>query len=121
MELSPEQQNRVNERAQTLLKTHPVMLFMKGDRSFPQCGFSARVVEILEHLGVDYGTFDILADPEMRMGMKNYSQWPTFPQLFVDSELVGGCDIISSLFQSGELQKLLQEKGLIHSEQKAES
>lgn len=106
-------QTELNARIQRQIDSHPVMLYMKGDRVFPQCGFSARVVEILEQLGISYETHDILEDPELRAGMKNFSKWPTFPQLFVKGEMIGGCDIVTSLYQSGELQKLLQEKQLL--------
>jgi monothiol glutaredoxin len=106
-------QESLNQRIQAQIDSHPVILYMKGDRLFPQCGFSAQVVKILDYLGAKYETHDILTDPELRAGMKNFSNWPTFPQLFVKSELIGGCDIVTSLFESGELQKILQEKDLI--------
>lgn len=106
-------QDSLKQRIETELAKSPILLFMKGDRSFPQCGYSARVVEILEHMKLDYSTFDILADPEMREGLKTFSSWKTFPQLYVQTELVGGCDIIASMFQTGELQKMLSEKGLV--------
>jgi monothiol glutaredoxin len=95
------------ESIQADLKNNPVLLYMKGDRVFPQCGFSAQVVEILEHLGVQYETRDVLADPELRSELKNFSNWPTFPQLYVQEELIGGCDIVVSLFQTGELEQKL--------------
>ena len=95
------------------LSNNPVLLFMKGDRVFPQCGFSARVVEILDSLGVNYQTFDILTDDSMRQALKEYSNWPTFPQLYVKSELIGGCDIITDMAQSGELKQVLIEKGVM--------
>lgn len=106
-------QASLNARIQEQITTHPVMLYMKGDKTFPQCGFSARVVEILNKVGVPYQTHDVLSDPELRFGMKNFSQWPTFPQLFVKGELIGGCDIASAMFDSGDLQKLLKERGLL--------
>lgn len=108
-------QEQLNQRIKDELKQHPIILYMKGDKVFPQCGFSARVVEILNHLEVPYETHDVLSDPELRAGMKNFSQWPTFPQLFVEQELVGGCDIITEMFQSGELQQLLKSKGFMKS------
>ncbi len=98
------------KKIEVSLGTAPVVLFMKGDRSFPQCGFSARVVEVLEKLNVSFETFDILADEELRTGLKVYSNWPTYPQLYLNAELVGGHDIIMSLLQSGELQKLFSIK-----------
>jgi monothiol glutaredoxin len=84
-----------------------VVLFMKGVRRMPQCGFSARVVQILDSLGVPYTTHNVLTDPELREALKVYSDWPTFPQLFFRGELVGGCDVVSQLAQTGELQKTL--------------
>lgn len=105
-------QEALNQRIKAELEANPIMLYMKGDRSFPHCGFSARVVDILEKLGVKYETHDVLTDPELRFGMKHFSNWPTFPQLFVNGELIGGSDIVSGLFDSGELQKLLKEKSL---------
>jgi monothiol glutaredoxin len=92
--------------AQTIGKER-VMLFMKGSKSMPQCGFSATVVQILNQVGVPYGTYTILADQELREGLK-YSRWPTFPQLYVDGKLVGGCDIVRELHANGELAAMLQ-------------
>ncbi len=106
-------QAALNARIQKLVSENSVILFMKGDKTFPQCGFSSRVVEILNKLGVPYETYDILSDPELRFGMKHFSNWPTFPQLFVKSELIGGCDIVSAMFEAGDLQKALKEKGLV--------
>jgi monothiol glutaredoxin len=87
-----------------------VVLFMKGTRDFPQCGFSARVVQMLDRLLPEYTTVDVLADPEIRQGIKEFSSWPTIPQLYVAGELIGGCDIVTEMFQSGELQALMREK-----------
>jgi monothiol glutaredoxin len=84
-----------------------VMLFMKGNPAMPQCGFSAAVVSILKQTGVSFESYNILADPELREGLKEYSSWPTYPQLYVDGKLVGGADIVSSLHESGELQGVL--------------
>jgi len=106
-------QEALNKRIQKEISENPVMLYMKGDRTFPQCGFSARVVEILDKVNVSYATHDVLSDPELRFGMKGFSNWPTFPQLFIRGELVGGCDIVSGLYDSGELKNLLNEKGLL--------
>ncbi|MBN8555586.1 MAG: Grx4 family monothiol glutaredoxin [Deltaproteobacteria bacterium] len=108
-------QNALNQRIQTEITENPVILYMKGDKTFPQCGFSARVVEILNKVGVPYQTHDVISDPELRFGMKYFSNWPTFPQLFIKGELVGGCDIVANLFETGELQNLLKEKGLLTS------
>ena len=89
------------------VKGQKVFLYMKGTPDFPQCGFSARVVQILQHLGAEFGSCDILVDPEKREAVKVYGKWPTIPQLYIDGELVGGCDITTEMFQSGELQSLL--------------
>ncbi len=90
-----------------------VMLFMKGTPQFPQCGFSAAVVQILDFLGVDYGAENVLARAEIRQGIKDYSDWPTIPQLYVKGEFVGGCDIVREMFETGELKKMLAEKGVL--------
>ncbi|MCW8306747.1 Grx4 family monothiol glutaredoxin [Acidiphilium sp. PA] len=91
---------------------NPVMLFMKGTAMFPQCGFSARVVQILTHSGVPFKTANVLEDPELRDGIKAFSNWPTIPQLYVKGEFVGGCDIVTEMFQSGELQTLFEQNGI---------
>jgi monothiol glutaredoxin len=98
----------VQDRIRALVEQNEVVLFMKGNRMFPQCGFSARAVEILRHLGVArFESVDVLSDPEIRQGIKEYSSWPTIPQLYVRGEFIGGSDIMYELFQSGELQKKL--------------
>jgi monothiol glutaredoxin len=89
-----------------------VLLFMKGTPVFPQCGFSAAVVECLSELGVKFHGVNILVDPELRQGIKEFSQWPTIPQLYVKGEFVGGCDIVREMFESGELEQLFKEKGV---------
>jgi len=94
------------------LKSHDVVLFMKGTPQFPQCGFSGQVVQILDYLGVPYKGVNILDSDELRQGIKAYSNWPTIPQLYVKGEFVGGCDIIREMFQANELQNLLKEKGV---------
>lgn len=99
----------INERIRNKLAEHPVMLFMKGNPDFPQCGFSAQVAAALRACGADFGHFNIFEDPEIREGLKAYSSWPTYPQLYVNGELVGGCDIVVEMYHSGELQKLLDE------------
>jgi monothiol glutaredoxin len=104
----------VFDRIQDEVTEHPVMLYMKGTAMFPQCGFSARVVQILTHLGVPFQTANVLEDDELREGIKQFSQWPTIPQLYVKGEFVGGCDIVTEMFQSGELETLLKEKGVPH-------
>jgi monothiol glutaredoxin len=89
-----------------------IVLFMKGTPVFPQCGFSATVVQVLSYLGVQFKGVDVLQDPDVREGIKAFSDWPTIPQLYVKGEFVGGCDIIREMFQSGELQDLLKQKGI---------
>ncbi|HEV7457998.1 MAG TPA: Grx4 family monothiol glutaredoxin [Roseococcus sp.] len=107
----------VNERIEAELKANPVVLYMKGTPVFPQCGFSARVVQILSHVGVPFKGVNVLEDMEIREGIKAYTNWPTIPQLYVQGEFVGGCDIVMEMFQSGELQAMLKEKGLPTTEQ----
>ncbi len=102
----------VFQRIQGEIDANPVMLFMKGNAMFPQCGFSARVVQILSHIQVPFQTVNVLEDAELREGIKVFSNWPTIPQLYVKGELVGGCDIVTEMFQSGELETLLTEKGV---------
>src|SRR5580658_8877953 len=102
------------ERIQADVTENPVMLYMKGNAMFPQCGFSARVVQILTHLGVPFQTANVLEDMELREGVKHFSNWPTIPQLYVNGEFVGGADILTEMFQSGELETLLTEKGIPH-------
>ena len=94
------------------IDANSVMLFMKGTPQFPQCGFSSVVVQILDHLGVDYDTANVLETDELRQGIKEFSDWPTIPQLYVKGEFVGGCDIIREMFENGELRTFLQEKGV---------
>ena len=96
-----------SERLDTLVKGNDIVLFMKGTPLFPQCGFSSRAIAILEHLGQPFETVDVLADQEIRQGIKEYSDWPTIPQLYVKGEFVGGSDIMMEMFESGELQQLL--------------
>lgn len=97
----------VRARIEELIGQHQVMLFMKGNKHFPQCGFSARVVKLLNEAGAKFETFNVLGDAAMREGIKEYSEWPTIPQLYINKEFVGGCDIVTEMFQSGDLQKLL--------------
>ena len=106
---------QTTSRIEREITDNPVMLYMKGTAMFPQCGFSARVVQILSHLGVQFGTANVLEDPDLRDGIKAFSNWPTVPQLYVKGEFVGGCDIVTEMFQSGELETLLKEKGVAHS------
>jgi monothiol glutaredoxin len=94
------------------VKSNDVVLFMKGTPQFPQCGFSGQVVQILDHVGVGYKGLNVLESADLRDGIKTYSNWPTIPQLYVKGEFVGGCDIIREMFQAGELQQLLADKGV---------
>ena len=94
------------------VKSNDVYLFMKGTPDFPMCGFSSRVVQILNYLGVDYQSSNVLENDELRQGIKDYTNWPTIPQLYVKGEFVGGCDIIREMFQAGELQQLFADKGV---------
>jgi len=104
----------VVERIKSEIESKPVVLFMKGTPDFPQCGFSARTSQVLKALGVEFGHVNVLAEPEVRANLPRYSNWPTFPQLFVKGELIGGCDIAVEMFESGELKRLLDEKGIDH-------
>ena len=99
-----------NERLSKIVNDHDVVLFMKGTPLFPQCGFSSRAIQILEHCGVAYESVDVLQDMDIRQGIKAFSEWPTIPQLYVKGEFVGGSDIMMEMYQAGELQQLLDEK-----------
>ena len=103
----------VFDRIRDEIGKNDVLLFMKGTPVFPQCGFSAAVVDVLSQLGVKFHGINILVDPDMRQGIKEFSQWPTIPQLYVKGEFVGGCDIVREMFQSGELKTLLEEQGVL--------
>jgi len=100
------------QRIDDEVKTNPVVLFMKGTPVFPQCGFSSAVVQILSHLGVKYKAIDVLKDPEIRQGIKDYSEWPTIPQLYVKGEFVGGADIIREMFENEELAPYFAGHGI---------
>lgn len=102
----------VQQRIADIVNGNDVVLFMKGTPLFPQCGFSSRAIAILEHLGVNYDTVDVLQDQAVRQGIKTFSDWPTIPQLYVKGEFVGGSDIVREMFQAGELQALMAEKGV---------
>ena len=103
----------VLDRIKSEISTNDVVLYMKGTPVFPQCGFSAAVVQVLTHLGVKFKGIDVLQDPAIRQGIKEFSSWPTIPQLYVKGELVGGCDIVREMFQTGELQQVLSDKGIV--------
>ena len=105
--------NPVFDQIQSEISANPVVLYMKGTPVFPQCGFSARVVQILSHVGVPFKGVNVLEDPEVREGIKSFANWPTIPQLYVKGEFVGGCDIITEMFQSGELQTLMEDNGVM--------
>jgi monothiol glutaredoxin len=105
----------VQVRIATAVNSADVLLFMKGTPLFPQCGFSSRAIAILEHLGVEYATIDVLQDPGIRAGIKEFSDWPTIPQLYVKGEFVGGSDIMMEMYEAGELADLMEEKGLVQS------
>jgi len=102
----------INQFIDNEVKANDVVLFMKGNPQFPMCGFSAQVVQILDYLGVPYKGLNVLENEELRNGIKTYSNWPTIPQLYVKGEFVGGCDIVREMFQAGELQDFLVEKGV---------
>ncbi len=102
----------VHDWIRKAVASNDVVLFMKGSKTAPQCGFSAQVVQILGHLGVAYKDIDVLEDMSIREGIKSFSNWPTIPQLYVKGEFVGGCDIVREMFQAGELQRLFEEKGV---------
>jgi monothiol glutaredoxin len=97
----------LRDRIESTISEKPVVLFMKGNKNFPACGFSAQVVQVLKQVGVEFKDVNILADPELRQGLKEYSNWPTFPQLYVNGQLIGGCDIVTEMHQNGELSKVL--------------
>ena len=105
--------NPVFDRITAEISEAPVMLYMKGNAMFPQCGFSARVVQILTHLNVPFKTANVLEDAELREGIKQFSNWPTIPQLYVKGEFVGGCDIVTEMFQSGELETLMTDNQIV--------
>ena len=111
--------NPVHEMIDSEVKGNDVLLFMKGTPAFPQCGFSGQVVQILDYLGVPYKGVNVLENMEIREGVKAYSSWPTIPQLYVKGEFIGGCDIVREMFQAGELQEMLTEKGIGTSKQSA--
>ena len=102
-----------HDRIAKLVADNPVLLFMKGTPLFPQCGFSSRAIAMLDRLGVEYASVDVLQDMEVRQGIKEFSDWPTIPQLYVKGEFIGGADIVREMYESGELQELLREAGVL--------
>ncbi len=102
----------VQEKIEGEIAKSDVVLFMKGNPIFPQCGFSANTAGVLNHLGVDYHAVDVLADPDVREGIKAYANWPTIPQVYLKGEFIGGCDIVKDMFETGELAELLQSRGV---------
>lgn len=105
-------QNVVFDRIQQDIDNNDVVLFMKGTAVFPQCGFSSLVVQVLSHMGVPFKDVNVLEDNDIRQGIKDFTQWPTIPQLYVKGEFVGGCDIIREMYESGELDQLMKDKGV---------
>jgi monothiol glutaredoxin len=105
-----------HQKIDGLVQSNDVLLFMKGTPMFPQCGFSSRAIAILQHLGVEFGSVDVLQDQDIRQGIKAYSDWPTIPQLYVKGEFIGGSDIMMEMYETGELKTLLTEKGLVQAD-----
>lgn len=97
----------MHDKIDELVKNNKIVLFMKGTKDFPQCGFSGQVVHLLSQVGADFKDVNVLEDPDLRQGIKDYTQWPTIPQLYINGEFVGGCDIVTELFQSGELEEMI--------------
>lgn len=110
----------VRDRIQTLIDGSPVVLFMKGTKDMPRCGFSSRVAGVLNYMNVAYSDVDVLSDEEIRQGIKDFSDWPTIPQLYVNGEFVGGCDIVTEMTLSGELDQLFDQKGVAYDKQAAD-
>ena len=110
----------VSARIRETIDQTPVVLYMKGTKEMPQCGFSSRVAGVLNYMGVDYADVNVLADEEIRQGIKDFSDWPTIPQLYVNGEFVGGCDIITEMTLSGELDTLFEDKGVTFDKDAAE-
>jgi monothiol glutaredoxin len=104
--------NDVNARIEDIVKASDVVLFMKGTPLFPQCGFSSRACAILDHLNVEFASVDVLQDPEIRNGIKDYSEWPTIPQLYMKGEFIGGSDIMMEMYEAGELQDFITDHGI---------
>lgn len=99
----------MQDQIKTDIESNTIMIFMKGDKEMPQCGFSAAVVDVFKHLGVDFQTKNVLADPDLRQGIKDFSNWPTIPQVYIKGEFIGGCDITLEMFKSGELKEIVEK------------
>lgn len=99
----------IKEKIENEIQSHNITLFMKGNKDFPMCGFSAAVISILDKLGANYHTINVLDDNEIRAGIKEYSDWPTIPQLYINNEFIGGCDIVTEMFETGELHQLISQ------------
>ncbi|OWJ78761.1 MULTISPECIES: Grx4 family monothiol glutaredoxin [Haematobacter] len=110
----------VQDQIRNLVDSHDVVLFMKGTKSMPQCGFSSRVAGVLNYMGIDYTDVNVLAEADIRQGIKDFSDWPTIPQLYVKGEFVGGCDIVTEMTLSGELDQLLTAKGVAFDQEAAD-
>ncbi len=108
------------DQIQQTIQANDVVLYMKGSKTMPQCGFSSRVAGVLNYMGVDYLDVDVLSDPEIRQGIKDFSDWPTIPQLYVKGEFVGGCDIVTEMTLSGELDTLFDQKGVGYNKEAAD-
>ena len=108
--------NDIFDRIRHEVSENDIVLYMKGSAVFPQCGFSAAVVQVLDNLHLRYRDIDVLSDPALRQGIKDFTNWPTIPQLYIKGEFIGGCDIVREMYSNGELQELLREKGLLTEE-----
>lgn len=106
-------ENPIFDRIRSDISQNDIVLYMKGSAVFPQCGFSAAVVQVLDNLHLRYKDIDVLSEPDLRQGIKDFTNWPTIPQLYIKGEFIGGCDIVREMYANGELQQLLQDKGLI--------
>ena len=104
--------NTAHDTIKDTVQKNDIVLYMKGTPTFPQCGFSSTVVQIFDYLGADYHSVNVLEDPEIRQGIKEVNNWPTIPQVFVKGEFIGGCDIVKEMFETGELRKLFEDKGI---------
>ncbi len=109
-----EREGNINEFIREAIERNDVVVFMKGTKKFPMCGFSGAVASIFNHLGVDFADYNVLENEALRNGIKEYNNWPTIPQIFVKGEFIGGCDIMREMFDSGELQEMLKQKGVLN-------